>query len=132
MHHTPLRLYPAVIVHGLADLSDALAPGRPLTPLSAPGAALYGGCGWWAALLREAGFTGMALLDCADAAGRALEAIKLGLPGVVVACDERRFALLAGIAAEAGALLLPAAPPALDLARRGARRQLASWLDDNG
>jgi len=127
-----MKLHPAIIIHGLPDLRFAIAPGRPVTLLSAPGAALYAGCGWWAALLRAGGFTGTALLDCADSPGRALEALKLGLTGVVLTCDPARYALVAEIAADAGALLLPAAPPALDLAQRGAGRRLIAWLDDNG
>jgi len=35
---------------------------------------------------------------------------------------------VAAIAAERGSALLPAAPPALDLARRGAARDLGQWL----
>jgi hypothetical protein len=104
-----------------------------VTLLSAPGAALYAGCLWWAELLRAAGGEGVALLDCADAPGRAVEALKLGLPGVVLACDPIRFASVAAIAAIAagqGAVLLAQAPPALDLALRGADRKLTAWLDD--
>jgi hypothetical protein len=37
---------------------------------------------------------------------------------------------VANLAAAQGALLLPAAPPSLDLAMRGAERKLAAWLDD--
>jgi hypothetical protein len=123
-------LPPAIIIHSLAQARAALAPGRPVTLLSAPGAALYAGCLWWAALLRAADATGPSLLDCADAPGRALEALKLGLPGLVLACDPARFATVAAIAAAQGAVLLAAAPPALDLALRGADRKLTAWLDD--
>jgi hypothetical protein len=98
-------LPPAIIVHSLAHARAALAPGRPVTLLSAPGAALYAGCLWWAELLRAADATGPSLLDCADAT-------------------------VAAIAAAQGAVLLAAAPPALDLALRGADRKLTAWLDD--
>jgi hypothetical protein len=120
-------LFPAVIVHGIEDARAALAPGRPLIFLSAPGAALHGGCLWWQALMRLAG-QNFSLLDCGDAPGRAVEALRLGLPGVVLACEDTAFAVVAGIAAAEGVLLLPAAPPALDMAAPGAARRLAAWL----
>ena len=118
---------PAIIVHGLPDIRIALAPDRPVTLLSAPGAALYAGCGWWAGLLAAAGFTGPALLDCADAPGRAWEGLKLGLAGIILApCPA--WAQVAEYAAAQNASLLAAAPPALDLAQPGAARHLAGWL----
>lgn len=118
---------PAVIVHGLRDARAALAPALPVTLLSAPGAALYAGCGWWGALLAAAGVTGPAFLDCADAPGRAWEGLQLGLPGIVLApCPA--WPQIAEYAATLGASLLPAAPPALDLAAPGAARRLKAWL----
>jgi len=126
-----MRLPPSVIVHCWPDLRDALAPGRPVTPLSAPGAARYAGCLWWAELLAAANFSGPAFLDCADAPGRAVEAIRLGLAGIILTCEPARYAIVQTIAAAAGARLLPEAPPALDMAARNARRNLAAWLDDN-
>ena len=45
--------YPAVIVHGLGDARLALSVGLTVTLLSAPGAALYAGCGWWRALVQR-------------------------------------------------------------------------------
>ncbi len=89
---------------------------------------MYAGCLWWSALLAAAGWTGPALLDCGDAPGRALEALKLGATGIVLGCPPPAFAVVAGIAADQGAMLLAAAPPALDLAQRGAARSLAAWL----
>ena len=118
----------SVMVHGLADARVALAVGRPLTLLSAPGAAQYMGCLWWRELLAAAAFEGPALLDCADAPGRALEALKLGLRGVVLAAPPAAFALVAELATAQGALLLARAPPALDLGEAGAQRRLLAWL----
>jgi hypothetical protein len=120
-------LPPAVIVHGLDDALAALAPAKPVTMLSAPGAAGYGGCLWWAALMRAAEQK-FSLLDCGDAPGRAVEALRLGLPGIVLRCEANIFAAVAGIAAEYGAVLLRQAPPALDMGVRGAERRLAAWL----
>jgi hypothetical protein len=118
---------PAVIVHGLDDAKMALALLRPVTLLSAPGAAGFGGCLWWSALMRAAGAE-FSLLDCGDAPGRAVEALRLGLPGVVLDCEKEIFAAVAGMAAAQGAVLLPVAPPALDMALRGAVPRLAAWL----
>jgi len=122
-----MLLLPAVIVHGLDDAKLASSYGRPVTLLSAPGAALFGGCLWWDALMRAVG-ADSSLLDCGDAPGRAVEALRLGLPGVVLTCETEIFLRVAGIAAAHGAVLLPAAPPALDMAARGAARKLAAWL----
>jgi hypothetical protein len=121
-------LFPAVIVHGLDDARAALAPGRPVTLVSAPGAALFGGCLWWQALLAAASYDGVSLLDCADAPGRAVEAIRLGLPGVVLDGGVPAYAQVATLARNAGTLILPAPPAALDLGKHGAVRQLIAWL----
>lgn len=123
-----MEISPAVIIHSLAHARRALEPSLPVTLLSAPGAALYAGCLWWQKLLEQAEFKGTALLDCADAPGRALEALKLGLGGIVLQCPPAAFAVAAEIAAAQGALLLPHAPPALDLGQNGANRRLEAWL----
>ncbi len=119
---------PAMIVHNLAQAQLALAAGRPVTLLSAPNAAAYAGCLWWAALLAAAGHDGPALLDCGAAPGRALEALRLGLRGIVLACPAPAFALVQELAAAQNAMLLATAPPALDLGTRGAELRLAAWL----
>lgn len=123
-----MDLPPAVIIHSLPQLQRALAPCRPVTLLSAPGAALYAGCLWWQALMEAAQAGSPHFLDCADAPGRAVEALKLGLPGVILGCEATLFAAVASIAQSQGAVLLAAAPPALDLALRGAERKLDAWL----
>ncbi len=123
-----MQFPPAIIVHSLADVNRATACARPFTLLSAPGAALYAGCLWWRELLAATAFTGPSLLDCADAPGRALEALRLGLPGIILTGNPPAFPALAEIAAMQGAWLLPQAPRALDLASPGAARNLAAWL----
>ncbi len=125
--------YPSVIVHGLAEADRALAPGRPVTLLSARGAALYAGCGWWRALAAAARSrhrrTPMRdALDCADAPGHALEALRLGQTLLVLDGTSPAWALVAARAATIGATLLPDAPPALDLGQPGAERRLSAWL----
>lgn len=126
-------LYPAVVVHGLADVKAALEPGLPVTLLSGVGAALYGGAGWWQALM-EAGREAFPktpmrnLLDCADAPGRAMEALRAGVSGLVLDPGCRAFPEVAKTALAVGTLLLRTAPPALDLAKPGSRERLRSWL----
>jgi len=124
---------PAVIIHGIEDARAALAPSLPLTLLSAPGAALYAGCGFWRALVRQAraefpGVRAPDILDCADATGYALSALRLGLRMLVVVPDAPGRDAVAAVAAAAGAVLLAAPPPALDLADPAAARRLAAWL----
>jgi len=128
-------LPPAVVVHGLPHALAALAPGRPVLLLSAPGAPSYAGCGWWraviaAALARHPGANAPDMLDCADSPGRALEALSVGCR-LVVLHPGLAWNDIAERAAAAGARLLPVAPPALDLARRGSGRRLAAWLADD-
>jgi hypothetical protein len=120
---------PAVIIHGLADARLALSLARKVTLLSAPGAGLYAGCLWWRALIAAAEADGPAFLDCADAPGRAMEALRLGIRGVILACESDLFAAVGGIAQERDAVLLAEAPPALDLAALGVGRKLGAWLN---
>ena len=121
-----IEFAPAVIVHSLNHAR--LCAGRAVTLLSAPGAAQYAGVLWWRELLREAGHDGPSLLDCGDGAGRALEALKLGLPGIVLRANPAAFAAVAQVAAAQSAMLLAEPPPALDLGSRGAHRHLQAWL----
>ena len=130
----PAAAPPAVIVHGPADLRIALAPGRPVTLLSAPGAALYAGCAWWRALVAEAvathpGLVARDLLDCGDAPGRALEALRIGQKALILAAEAPGFAEVAATAMGCGAVLQTGRPPALDLAAPGAARRLQAWLE---
>ncbi len=120
-------LPPAIIVHGLAEATYALAPGRPVTLLSAHGAALAWGCLWWRELLAASGHGGPALLDCAAAPGRAAEALAIGLKGIVLAPGPS-WGEIAALAAQSKAALLPAPPPFLDLGLKGSERRLISWL----
>ena len=127
-----MTLPPAVIIHGLPHALAALAPSRPVTLLSAPGAASYAGCAWWRAVVSAAlavhpGATAPDVLDCADAPGRALEALSLRCR-LIVLHPGPAWADIAGRAESGGARLLTAAPPALDLGCRGEERRLAAWL----
>ena len=122
-----MTLPPAIVIHSLGHARLALAAGRPVTLLSAPGAALYAGCGWWRALIRKAGTAAHDVLDCADAPGRALEALSLGCRILVLEpCPA--WDTVAERAALQGAAILQARPSALDLAATGATRRIGAWL----
>ena len=124
-----MTLPPAVVVHGLPHLIAATAPGRPVTLLSGPGAAIYAGCGWWRALMALGTAGHPDILDCADAPGRAMEALRTGCRLLVLDPAVPAWPLVASRAAAAGARLLAERPAALDLARRGAKRRLPAWLE---
>jgi hypothetical protein len=133
MASMPLLLPPAVIVHGAAELAPILALGRRFTLLSAPGAALYAGCAWWRALAEAArarapDLLAADILDCADAAGRALAALRLGQTFVVLWPETPGRAAVAAVAEAQGAVLLPQAPPACDLGAHDGLFRLPAWL----
>ena len=132
----PPRLPPAIIAGDAAEIAAAAAPGLPVTILSPPGFACYGGALLWQTLLAGAGWTGAALLDCADAPGRAADALRVAWPcapfGIVLRTEPEIAARIAAMARETDVLFLEAAPPALDLSQRGARRRLAAWLAGTG
>lgn len=130
-------LPPAVTVHGPADARRALAPGLPVTLLSAEGAACFAGCAWWRALVDRAraeapGVEAPDVLDCADAPGRAVEALRAGCRWIVLAPSCPAFADVVARAESSGAVVLAARPAALDLrpTRRGhdPARGLEAWL----
>ena len=112
-------------MHGLADARLALSCGLPVTLLSAPGAALYAGCGWWRALVRQARaeFPDVPvadILDCADGAGQALAALRIGQQRLVLCARRARLGRGGGDRGTImAAVVLRQAPPALDLASAG-------------
>lgn len=125
-----MTLPPAVVIHGLPHARAALALRRPVTLLSGPDAALYGGCGWWWSLVAAARAEyadAPDILDCGAAPGRALEALGIGCKLLILQAGPA-FADVADRAARTGAHVLPDRPVALDLAGRGASRRLAGWL----
>jgi len=129
-----IRLAPAVVIHSAADARTALAPGLPVTLVSAPGAALYAGAGWWTALMaavraEHPGRVFADILDCADAPGRAAEALRAGQRSLVLMPEPFGSYERVRLMAEAlGAVVLPTMPEALDLSRPGAQRRLRAWL----
>jgi len=120
---------PAIRVHGLEDALRAarvaVAAGRRDLVLTGPaGGGLAGGAGWWTALLAavrsaqpDLAVTG--LLDCLDAPGAVLAALRGGAEDVVFDGDAAAAERLAAIAAAGGARLHRALPPVFDPA--GAR-----------
>jgi hypothetical protein len=126
-------LHPAVVVHGLGQLRAALRPGLPTTVLSAPGAAVFAGCMWWRALIGQ-GRTEYPLarfddvLDCADAPGQAMAALRIGQRVLLLDPACPAFAAVNACASTVGAIVLPTRPAALDLAQPGSERSLLAWL----
>jgi hypothetical protein len=132
---------PVVVVHSLADARLAQAPGLPVTLMSGEAAALYAGCGWWSALVSaaRAAFPLVPvadILDCADASGQALAALRIGLRHLVLAAHAPGRHRVAAIVAGLDGVLLLERPPALDLAEPASRRRLHKWVqacpDDSG
>ena len=115
-----MELFPAVIVHGLDDalaaLAAAAANDEPVTLLSAPGAALYMGCGWWSALVEAArtAYPAVAcvdILDCADGSGQAMAALRIGLTRLVLWPEAPGWEAVSTIAISRGGFVLASAPP---------------------
>lgn len=125
--------WPAVVVHGMAHARAALAPGLPVILLSATGAVMSGGCLWWRAVVTDAARQHPAtpcidILDCADAPGLAMGALREGQMRLILWPHTLAFPAVAAAADAIGAMVLPTRPPALDLAERGAARLLLPHL----
>jgi hypothetical protein len=135
---------PAVTVHAAAEaaLALSLAGKRGVLLLSAPGAAGYLGPDWFLGIIVAAaaaapGVPHKPVLDCADAPGQALGALRAGLRDLVLDSACPAFAQVAAAAAELGGRVRTVRPAsldlgALDLSRAGARTKLAKWLSDAG
>lgn len=125
--------YPAVVIHGLADARTALACRVPVTLLSAPGAALFGGCAWWFVLVRliRAEFANVAIddiLDCADASGLAVGALRIGQRAIVLDPAAPGRESVVAIAASLGGEVLAHRPEAIDISKPAEARRLRDWL----
>jgi hypothetical protein len=122
-----------VIVHGVADARAAVAVGAPVTLLSAPFAAVFAGCLWWRAVVAAAAASSpdtplMDILDCGDASGLAMGALRFGMSRLVLRRNAPGWDRVAAVAARDGGFVLPEPPVALNLAHRHAARQLPQWL----
>ena len=132
----------AVVIHGHAHAVLALAAvprtgGVRLLLLSAPGAAGFLGPAWWAALMadlapRMTARQATGVLDCGIAAGRAMEALRIGLRHLVLLPECPQHAAVLARAAALGAEIACCRPQALDLSGKHADRQLDSWLAGAG
>src|SRR5438067_9033902 len=76
------------LAHAVAALTAAAETGSSVVLLSAPGAGLCAGPGWWRAMIEAARAAvpearSMALLDCSDDAGAAQGAIRVGVEAIV-------------------------------------------------
>ncbi len=132
----------AIVIHDLdharAALAAAAALGRPVTLVSAPGAAGVAGAAWFlkvvalaAADYPEASWD--AVLDCADKAGHALAALRLGAKAIRYSGPRASAAKLAAIAESYGARLVTGRLAAHDL--RGQADPAAacrSWIGGGG
>jgi hypothetical protein len=128
-----VKQYPAVVIHGLANARTVLAVGQPVTLLSATGAALFAGSGWWRAVIERAHgeFPNLPIddiLDCADASGVALGALRIGQRRIVLSPHAPGRSSVIAIAASLGGEVLTSRPPCLDMADRSAVRRLHNWL----
>jgi hypothetical protein len=125
-----MTLPPAVTIHGLEQARAALAPGLPVTLLSAPFAGVYAGAGWWLAIMAAARDVPRPphVLDCGTAPGRALEAARAGQGLIVLRAPSAIFDEVRGIAAGYNTTVLAKRPPSLDLGKPGAARTLEAWL----
>jgi len=127
---------PVIIVHdadqAVAALTAAAATGQAVILASAPGAAGCAGVGWWAALTAQAHLQvpdadGQPVLDCGDAAGLALAALRQGVAAIAVHSALPSYPALAEIADRMGGRLVDLNRPTLDLA--GARDAVAASRD---
>ena len=116
---------PAIVVHSLnhavAALQAAAAVDRDIVLLSAPGAGIYAGAGWFKAVADAASeavpaakYT--AILDCGDDAGAAQAALRAGVEAVIFTGRADVAERLTAIAQQAGVGALTTRPrPLLDL-----------------
>jgi hypothetical protein len=116
-----MERYPAVTVHGFAEACAALRRGPPVLLVSPPGAGLRGGPAWWLALIRAARQAcpdreAADLLDCADAPGIAMAALRLGQRRLILHATSAAWPAVAAAAALLGAEVLGERPPCLTLA----------------
>lgn len=124
-------------MHGLAQARAALQPGWPVALLSAPGAGVYAGAPWWRELVAAAraahpATPALDLLDCADAPGQAMAALRVGQRVLILSAHCPAWPAVAGAARTLGAWVLPERPAALDLARQDAMFRLGGWLAGPG
>ncbi len=104
---SPLRIIIHDLDHARWALAVARTAGRVVTLESPAGAAGWQGIGWWLALLTAIrvqfpDVTFASVLDCGDAPGLALAALRAGVPEVRLEAEPPVLAKIAGIAEQTG------------------------------
>jgi fructose/tagatose bisphosphate aldolase len=128
----------AIIIHGLDDARAALQAARelrqPVTVISAPGGGSYAGPGWFNAVIARArgefpDVPVTAILDCDDAPGHVLGALRAGVKAVRFTGRADVAAKLAEIAAALDAAVITNDIETLDLrAHRDPVAACKAWL----
>jgi hypothetical protein len=131
----------AIIIHSLDDARAALRAARelrlPVAVISGPGGGSYAGPGWFNAVIETAQsecpeVPVTAILDCDDASGHVLGALRAGVKAVRFTGRADVAAKLADIAASQGAVLLTGDIETLDLrAHRDPVAACKGWLTDH-
>ncbi|MEW5704996.1 MAG: hypothetical protein AB1781_10500 [Pseudomonadota bacterium] len=130
----------AVIVHDLPQALAALAAAarlnRPITLRTPYGAASCAGAGYFQKVAELAkrqypGVTAVFVLDCGDAAGQALGALRAGWKRIRFEGTAATLAKVADIAGQTGAVLDTDATPARDLSQaEDPEKATAEWLEE--
>ncbi|MFO0995489.1 MAG: hypothetical protein U1F33_02320 [Alphaproteobacteria bacterium] len=121
--------------HALAALQAAGATGTEIVLLSPEGFALYGGAGLFASIIAEASrqcptVAFRAMLDCADAPGYALSALRIGIKAVRLGGRAEARRRVGEIARKLGAEVVARRPRALELLDRAdAEAACRAWLE---
>jgi hypothetical protein len=129
-----------IIIHGIDDAKTAAAAARSLgigiRLVSAPGAASYGGAAWFAEIIKDvrSEFPDVAIdavLDCGDAAGHAMAALRVGITSIRYTGPRRVRDKLKLLAIEYGAALIDCDEPALDMSlSRHPEADCLNWLSE--
>ncbi len=132
----------SIIVHGIAHARAAAAAASaldgPVRIRSAPGAASYGGAGWFLEMIDivRAEYPDArieASLDCADAPGHAMAALRRGAEMIRFRGARATNQKISALAAAHGAVLDTARGAPLDLLAIGdAERACLKWLGRRG
>ena len=113
----------ALVIHGIDDALQAVAAARcldrPVTLISAPGAAAYAGPLWFKALVEQARAAAPDLavsgvLDCDDDAGHAMAALRAGIEAIVFTGDDAVADKLSAMAATSVAVVHRSRPSCCD------------------
>ena len=128
----------AIIIHGLDDARAALRAARelrvPVTVISAPGGGSHAGPGWFNEVVAQArnafpDVSVTAILDCDDAPGHVLGALRAGVKAVRFTGRADVALKLADIAMAQGAVLITEDVETLDLrAHRDPVAACKDWL----